>query len=235
MLWRRWMFFVLVTMPFLLSACYCEKVTYGRYDVRFLNTYKEKTYCYPGFTESATFFVMPYVGVLDQSHIFQVHRMYPGEEILALHSQSSPQIGLRMGFFPRVFFLPGPFLKLGCDISYTETELSVPRLIDHLPFDHQAQLFQYRILLHAQLATWVKPRFMGSITTQYGVNFADEQYQLKKSFSSSVEQSGRKLHVLQNMRLGYAFNFGLRKGLAFSMEVGIGAGTFLRSGLMFYF
>jgi len=135
-------------------------------------------------------------------------------------------LGLRIEKYVTPFnIIPETILGLGIDYSRSNTQLLFPNISNK---NNKLNITHNRLLLSANLMTFVSRRCVGYTTAQGGFDFTGT----KKSRNDSAFPSSELYNSNAfEYRLGYGFQYYFYKLFAFTGEIGYGGGAYFRSGV----
>ena len=207
-----------ILLTFLLSSCYCFKTSYSGSPIDLAVTSsqsREKPCCDKLNSKSITF--SPYYGFL--------HPEKRNEGDLTDTRNSFGQIGVQANYlYAPIKRIPFKIASVGLDFSYINFDnYFTGNSFTACQFDRQI----YRIMVNHNFATLIRPNIIGYVNTQVGFNIYKDHYAFPNSNSNST--------TTFDFRIGYNLNYFLTNNIVLIGEAGYGGGSYLKTGLAFWF
>lgn len=213
----------------ILTGCYCKKYFNQNSSVRFLRGNHAFTICYqaPGFGDGKKVLSTAYT-----ADPYFARQAFPKNLVGITHSQitytSKALVGLRMETFFQIGNFPGPLLGIGFDYSRNQVTGNYTTPIHRVETMQNHQLQQQRILLSFNGVTWIRHRMMGYFSFQPGCEWSKQKI---TSNLQNIKSVNKNYEAQFTARFGYGFQFYIRPLVAFNLELGYGAGAYLRAGI----
>lgn len=212
----------------LLCSCYCKHFYNKESSVRFLRGSKVYTICYdpPGLKDGKRVVLTGYT--TDTYYNKKEFSNNNGDDSISplLYEPRIP-LGLRAESYWALGSFPCPILGIGVDFSFHSFDFSFKVQNNGSNVEIYNKVKQQQLLLNLDYVTWINEGYMGYINFQPGHQW--QQNNKTSLLTPNNTTTGNKTKL--NLRVGYGIQYYIKRGIAFTIEAGYGAGAYFRGGV----